>query len=78
MEAQMKSLANLGLLGNFVGMLTASRSFLSYTRHDYFRRIACNLIGQWVEDGEYPNDEESLRKIVQGISYNNAERYFGI
>ncbi len=78
MEAQMKSLANLGLLGNFVGMLTDSRSFLSYTRHDYFRRIACNLIGQWVEDGEYPNDEESLRKIVQGISYNNAERYFGI
>ena len=78
MEAQMKSLANLGLLGNFVGMLTDSRSFLSYTRHDYFRRIACNLIGQWVEDGEYPNDEESMRKIVQGISYNNAERYFGI
>jgi len=78
MEAQMKSLANLGLLGNFVGMLTDSRSFLSYTRHDYFRRIACNLIGQWVEDGEYPNDEESLKKIVQGISYNNAERYFGI
>ena len=78
MEAQMKSLANLGLLGNFVGMLTDSRSFLSYTRHDYFRRIACNLIGQWVEDGEYPNDEESLKKIVQSISYNNAERYFGI
>ena len=78
MEAQMKSLANLGLLGNFVGMLTDSRSFLSYTRHDYFRRIACNLIGQWVEDGEYPNDEESLKKIVQGISYTNAERYFGI
>ena len=78
MEAQMKSLANLGLLGNFVGMLTDSRSFLSYTRHDYFRRIACNLIGQWVEDGEYPNDEESLKKIVQGISYKNAERYFNI
>ncbi|MCH4035015.1 MAG: glucuronate isomerase [Lachnospiraceae bacterium] len=78
MEAQMKSLANLGLLGNFVGMLTDSRSFLSYTRHDYFRRIACNLIGQWVEDGEYPDDEDSLKKIVQGISYTNAERYFGI
>ena len=78
MEAQMKSLGNLGLLGNFVGMLTDSRSFLSYTRHDYFRRIACNLIGQWVEDGEYPNDEASLKKIVEGISYSNAARYFGI
>ena len=78
MEAQMKSLANLGLLGNFVGMLTDSRSFLSYTRHDYFRRIACNLIGQWVENGEYPDDEESLKKIVQGISYENAKRYFSL
>ena len=78
MEAQMRSLGNLGLLGNFVGMLTDSRSFLSYTRHDYFRRIACDLIGQWVEDGEYPNIESSLKKIVEGISYYNAERYFGI
>ena len=78
MEEQMRSLGNLGLLGNFVGMLTDSRSFLSYTRHDYFRRIMCNLIGQWVEDGEYPNNEESLKKIVEGISYNNAIRYFGI
>ena len=78
MEEQMRSLANLGLLGNFVGMLTDSRSFLSYTRHDYFRRIMCNLIGQWVEDGEYPNNEASLKKIVQGISYNNAVRYFDI
>ena len=78
MEAQMKSLGRLGLLGNFVGMLTDSRSFLSYTRHDYYRRIACNLIGQWVEDGEYPNDEASLKKIVEGISYTNAARYFGI
>jgi glucuronate isomerase len=78
MEEQMKSLGNLGLLGNFVGMLTDSRSFLSYTRHDYFRRIACNLIGKWVEDGEYPNNEKSLKKIVEGISYNNAKRYFGI
>ena len=65
----MKSLANLGLLGNFVGMLTDSRSFLSYTRHDYFRRILCNLIGQWVEDGEYPNDEKALEKIVKGICF---------
>jgi glucuronate isomerase len=78
MEEQMKSLANLGLLGNFVGMLTDSRSFLSYARHDYFRRIMCNLIGTWVENGEYPNNEASLRKIVEGISYRNAARYFGL
>ncbi len=78
MEEQMKSLANLGLLGNFVGMLTDSRSFLSYARHDYFRRIMCNLIGNWVENGEYPNHEASLKKIVEGISYNNAARYFGL
>ena len=76
MEAQMTSLANLGILGNFVGMLTDSRSFLSYARHDYFRRILCNLIGNWVEDGEYPNDDAALKKIVEGISYNNAARYF--
>ncbi|WP_026495789.1 glucuronate isomerase [Butyrivibrio sp. WCD3002] len=78
MEEQMKSLANLGLLGNFIGMLTDSRSFLSYTRHDYFRRIMCNLIGNWVENGEYPNDDEALKSIVQGISYYNAKRYFGL
>ena len=76
MEEQMKSLANLGLLGNFIGMLTDSRSFLSYTRHDYFRRIMCNLIGNWVENGEYPNHDASLKKIVEGISYYNAKRYF--
>ena len=78
MEDQMISLANLGLLGNFVGMLTDSRSFLSYARHDYFRRILCNLIGKWVENGEYPNQDASLKKIVEGISYNNAARYFGL
>ena len=78
MEDQMKSLASLGLLGNFVGMLTDSRSFLSYARHDYFRRILCNLIGHWVENGEYPNDEEALKKIVEGICYNNAARYFNL
>ena len=78
MEDQMKSLANLGLLGNFIGMLTDSRSFLSYTRHDYFRRIMCNLIGGWVENGEYPNDEEALKRIVTGISYYNAKRYFDL
>ena len=78
MEEQMKSLASLGLLGNFVGMLTDSRSFLSYARHDYFRRIMCNLIGNWVENGEYPNIDSSLKKIVEGISFNNAKRYFGL
>ncbi len=78
MMDQMTSLANLGLLGNFVGMLTDSRSFLSYTRHEYFRRIACELIGGWVENGEYPADEKSLQKIIEGISYRNAKRYFEI
>lgn len=78
MEEQMKSLANLGLLGNFVGMLTDSRSFLSYARHDYFRRIFCNLVGNWVENGEYPNIESSLKKIVEGVSYRNAVRYFDL
>jgi len=78
MEDQMKSLANLGLLGNFIGMLTDSRSFLSYARHDYFRRILCNLIGNWVENGEYPNMDASLKKIVEGISYLNAKRYFSL
>ncbi len=73
---QMTSLANLGLLGNFIGMLTDSRSFLSYTRHDYFRRILCDLIGSWVENGEYPADYAVLEKIIKGISYNNALRYF--
>ena len=76
MEEQMRSLANLGLLGNFVGMLTDSRSFLSYARHDYFRRIFCNLVGNWVENGEYPNNEAALRRIVEGVSYKNAARYF--
>ncbi len=74
---QMTSLANLGLLGNFVGMLTDSRSFLSYTRHEYFRRILCELIGSWVENGEYPNDEKVLGRLVENIAYHNAVRYFG-
>ncbi len=73
---QMTTLANLGLLGNFIGMLTDSRSFLSYTRHEYFRRITCELIGGWVENGEYPTDYKALEKIIKGISYNNAIRYF--
>jgi glucuronate isomerase len=78
MIEQMKTLANLGLLSRFVGMLTDSRSFLSYTRHEYFRRILCNLLGEWVENGEVPNDMELLGGIVQGICYNNAKEYFGI
>ena len=77
MTEQMISLANLRLLSNFVGMLTDSRSFLSYTRHEYFRRILCELIGGWVENGEYPADERALKEIIQGISYNNALDYFG-
>lgn len=76
MEEQMRTLANLGCLGNFIGMLTDSRSFVSYTRHEYFRRILCNLIGKWVEEGEYPDDEIELKKIVEGISYFNAKEYF--
>lgn len=78
MKAQLKSLANLSLLGNFVGMLTDSRSFLSYTRHEYFRRILCNLLGEWVENGEYPDDKITLETIVKNISYNNAKKYFNI
>ena len=78
MIEQMKSLASLGLLGRFVGMLTDSRSFISYTRHEYFRRILCNLIGHWVENGEYPEDYEVLGDIVEGICFNNAVNYFGL
>ncbi len=75
---QLTSLANLSILGNFVGMLTDSRSFLSYTRHEYFRRILCELIGGWVENGEYPADIPTLGGLVQDICYNNAKRYFGL
>ena len=78
MVEQMKTLANTGLLSRFVGMLTDSRSFLSYTRHEYFRRILCNLMGEWAENGEIPEDMELLGSIVQGICYNNARNYFGI
>ena len=74
---QIVSLSNLSMLGNFVGMLTDSRSFLSYTRHDYFRRILCRTVGEWVENGEYPRDEKNLERIIKGISYNNAVEYFG-
>ena len=77
MEAQMKSLMSLGAFGTFNGMLTDSRSFLSYTRHEYFRRILCNLIGQMVENGEYPADINRLGKIIENISYYNTLNYFG-
>lgn len=76
MREQMTSLANLGVLGNFVGMLTDSRSFLSYTRHEYFRRILCDMFGGWVENGEYPCDFETLGKLVKDISFNNTNRFF--
>ncbi len=78
MENQLISFANLSILGNFIGMLTDSRSLLSYARHEYFRRILCDLIGTWVEQGEYPNDMEFLGSLVQDIAYNNAKRYFNI
>ena len=73
---QMTSLANIGVLGNFIGMLTDSRSFISYPRHEYFIRILCNLIGGWVENGEYPDDEKRLGALVQDICYNNTKKYF--
>ena len=76
MEMQMNALSNLGLLSRFVGMLTDSRSFLSYPRHEYFRRILCNLIGTDVEKGLLPDDMDWLGKMVQDISYNNAKEYF--
>jgi len=77
MERQMNALSNMGLLSRFVGMLTDSRSFLSYPRHEYFRRILCNLIGNDVENGELPNDMPWLGKLVEDISYRNASNYFG-
>ncbi len=78
MEEQMKVLANVGLLTRFIGMLTDSRSFLSYTRHEYFRRILCNIIGEWAENGEVPKDMNFLGKIIQDICFNNAKNYFQI
>ncbi len=78
MREQLESLASLSILGNFIGMLTDSRSFLSYTRHEYFRRILCQLFGEWVDRGEYPDDMSALGKIVQDISYGNAKRFFSL
>jgi glucuronate isomerase len=76
MEAQMKLLGNTGLLSRFVGMLTDSRSFLSYPRHEYFRRVLCNILGTWAESGEIPNDFELLGSMVRDISFRNAKKYF--
>ena len=78
MQDQLISLANLSLLGNFIGMLTDSRSFLSYTRHAYFRRILCNLVGGWIENGEYPADMAAAGALIEDICYHNAKRYFGL
>ncbi len=76
MVAQMKSYANLSAFGNFLGMLTDSRSFLSYPRHEYFRRILCRVVGEWVEEGMYPADYEALAELIADICYNNTKRYF--
>ena len=78
MRKQMNALSSLGLLSRFVGMLTDSRSFLSYPRHEYFRRILCNLLGEDIASGRLPKSEMAfLHKMVQDISYNNADNYFG-
>ncbi len=78
MEDQMKTLANMGLISNFIGMLTDSRSFLSFPRHEYFRRILCNLLGTWVEEGKAPKDMVLLETYVRNICYENAKRFFRV
>ncbi|MGL5286641.1 MAG: glucuronate isomerase [Aeromonas sp.] len=75
---QLQTLGNHGVLGTSVGMVTDSRSFASYPRHDYFRRLLCRLLGRWVADGEYPHDMEALSRIVRGVAYDNAKNYFGL
>ena len=77
MRQQLTDLACNGVLGRFVGMLTDSRSFLSYTRHEYFRRVLCELVGEWVESGQYPNDEGYLSKLIADICFNNTNEFFG-
>jgi glucuronate isomerase len=78
MEWQLNALSNIGLLSRFVGMLTDSRSFMSYPRHEYFRRVLCNLLGQEVDRGEIPMEEELLGSLVRGICFENAKAYFGL
>ena len=75
---QINTLSSLGLLSRFVGMLTDSRSFLSFPRHEYFRRLLCELVGEDVDNGEIPNDREMLDGLIKNISYYNAKSYFGI
>ncbi|MEO6550885.1 MAG: glucuronate isomerase [Ferruginibacter sp.] len=77
MTAQINVLSNMGLLSRFIGMLTDSRSFMSYPRHEYFRRILCNILGEEIENGELPNNTEWVGKVVQDICFNNAKNYFG-
>jgi glucuronate isomerase len=76
MEKHLKDLSSLGLLRRFVGMVTDSRSFLSYPRHEYFRRLVCNFIGEQVERGLFPNSEELFKPLIEGVSYLNAKNYF--
>jgi len=78
MEGQLNALSNLGLLSRFVGMVTDSRSFMSYPRHEYFRRVLCNLIGRDVENGDIPDDDELLGPMIRNICHNNAERYLNL
>ena len=77
MRDHILTLTSTTLISNFVGMLTDSRSFLSYTRHEYFRRILCDVFGNFVETGRFPNDLRVLKKLVEDISYNNSISYFG-
>jgi glucuronate isomerase len=76
-EWQLNALSNAGLLSRFVGMLTDSRSFMSYPRHEYFRRVLCNMLGAEIENGELPDDDELIRSLIEGVSYRNASEYFG-
>ena len=78
MEWQLNALSNIGLLSRFVGMLTDSRSFMSYPRHEYFRRVLCNLIGREIENGELPNDVKLVGELVEKVCYKNAEKFFGL
>ena len=78
MREQIKAFANLGVIGGFIGMVTDSRSFLSYPRHEYFRRIFCSFLGSMVERGEYPYEPEILKSIVNNVSFYNAKKYFGV
>src|SRR6202044_363500 len=78
MEWQLNALSNVNLLSRFVGMVTDSRSFMSYPRHEYFRRVLCNLIGRDVENGELPNDKGPLSGLIRNVCFGNASRYFGV